>query len=187
MPPGPSNGRLSPCQYLRVGGAESVAADRWGYFPVGSEATGSPGKVDHDVSMALMHLGEGEWCHLAPHLEGLCHCLPHLLPYQLPREPEDPGGRRRGLGLAWDSPCWLMGQELPLDAQWGCMHVGHKPGVLWASAAVPLPQGNIFVWVCMSFGAHRCLHLMERMQNQEPQDPPSRPDCATHCGETLAP
>lgn len=99
-------------------------------------------------------------------------------------------GNRRilgGGGGAWASlgtaPCWLMGQELPLGAQRGGMQGGHKPGVLWASAVIPLPQGNIFVRVCMSFGAHRCLHLVERTQNQEePQDPLSRPDCATCCG-----
>lgn len=85
-------------------------------------------------------------------------------------------GNRRilgGGGGAWASlgtaPCWLMGQELPLDAQWGCMHVGHKPGVLWASAVVPLPRGNIFVWVCMSFGAHRCLHLVESAEPGAPR------------------
>lgn len=37
-------------------------------------------------------------------------------------------------------------------------------------SGLQLPHGNIFVWVCMSFGTHRCLHLMERMQNQGPQD-----------------
>lgn len=52
-----------------VGGwGRSVAADSWGLFPEGSQATVSPGEVDHDVSMALMHLSKGEWCHLTPHL-----------------------------------------------------------------------------------------------------------------------
>lgn len=49
-------------------GAESVAADGWGSFLEGSLATGSPGEVDHDVSVALVHLGKGEWRHITPYL-----------------------------------------------------------------------------------------------------------------------
>lgn len=59
----------------------------------------SPGEVNHDVSASLVHLGESERSHLTPYPEGLCHRLPYLLPYKLPREPEDPGGRWRGLGM----------------------------------------------------------------------------------------
>lgn len=58
----------------------------------------SPGEVDHDVSASLMHLGESEWGHLTPYLEGLCHRLPYLFPYKLPWKPEDPGRGGEGPG-----------------------------------------------------------------------------------------
>lgn len=50
MPPGPSKGRLSPCQYLCGGGwvgAESLAAGRWDSFP---------GFVGGEVPRPLAHL-----------------------------------------------------------------------------------------------------------------------------------
>lgn len=89
------------------GRTQLEVADSGVYPQKGPRPQVSPGEVNHDVSASLMHLGESEWCHLTPYLEGLCHRLPYLLPYKLPWEPEDPGGRRRGLGI------W--GKEAPED------------------------------------------------------------------------
>ena len=94
----------------------------------GPQAPGSPGEVDHDVSMALMHLGEGEWRDVAPHLEGLRHSLPHLFPQQLPWEPEDPGepgGGGAGSGSQGSvSPRWLSRMHR------GGRRAGRRPSVL---------------------------------------------------------
>lgn len=68
MPPGPSNGRSSPCQYLQMGGGGVSGCWQARLFPEGSQAAHSPGEVDHNVSTALVHLSEGEWRHIAPYL-----------------------------------------------------------------------------------------------------------------------
>lgn len=40
----------------------------------------------------------------------------------------------------------------------------------------PSATWHLFVWVCVSLCVHRCLHWVEGMQDQESEDPPSRPD-----------
>ena len=166
-------GRVSSCRQL-------------GLFPEGVQATGSPGEVDHDVSVALMHLSKGEWCHITPHLEGLCHCLPHLLAHQLPWEPKDSGGRSRVLGFTQcgAAPEGYGARSCPWMLCGGACMQGTGQMSLRCDALTPLPHGHIFVWVCV---LRRTQVSAFSGKNTGPgvQDLPYRPDCAAHCGETV--
>lgn len=134
----------------------------------------SPGEVDHDVGAALVHLGEGERCDIAPHLEGLRHRLPHLFPQQLPWEPEDPGedrGGEGGLGLAHgvaSAPLAVGARSFP-----GCTVRG-QACVMWAQCALRVrtaphtAQAQLCV-VCVPLGGREGLHWAER--TQEPRGP----------------
>ena len=166
--------RASTCR--GVGRGRVSGCRQMGFLPMVGVPSGprSPGEVDHDVGAALVHLGEGERCDIAPHLEGLRHRLPHLFPQQLPWEPEDPGedrGGEGGLGLAHgvaSAPLAVGARSFP-----GCTVRG-QACVMWAQCALRVRTTPHTAWaqlcvVCVPLGGREGLHWAER--TQEPRGP----------------
>lgn len=88
----------STCGGVGRGQSQWLPADGFPSQGEGAPGPGSPGEVDHDVGMALVHLSEGEWRDVTPHSEGLRHRLPHLFRSSCHGNPEDPGEDRGGGG-----------------------------------------------------------------------------------------